>query len=161
MDRENFLSKSILEQIDYFNEKLRSGLSITKISKDIGISKSITEKFKKNGYVLQNGQLVYVNSNSLRNNKSNNENTSKEIEKEYIETTSSFIKEETSKVEAPKIKGRPKKANNSINRSISIDKDVWKNLRVYGIMNEIDVSEILEQLAIDFLKEHCYNISKK
>lgn len=62
MDREIFLNKSVIEQIEYFNSKLETGMSISKISKKIGISKSITEKFKKNGYTLKDNQLVYINT---------------------------------------------------------------------------------------------------
>lgn len=147
MNREHFLDKSIFEQISYFNEKLKTGMSISKISKEIGISKSITEKFKKNGYVLQDSQLVCVNPNSIPNNNSNNDERDNESNK-----TSSFISNEVENIEIPKAKGRPKKRKNSNTHTISMDNDVWKKIRVYGIMNDKDVSEILEQLTIKFLE---------
>lgn len=143
MNREKFLDKPLIEQIDYFNDKLKTGMSISKIAKEIGISKSITEKFKKNGYILQDSQFICANSNSFTNNVPKERN---------VEIKSLSIKEEPLNIEFPKLKGRPKKINNSSNHTISIDKDVWKKLRVYGIMNDKDVSEILEQLAIEFLK---------
>lgn len=50
MVREDFLNLNIDEQIDFFYSELRRGSSITKISKTLGISRSITSKFKKHGY---------------------------------------------------------------------------------------------------------------
>ncbi|MFQ9249275.1 MAG: hypothetical protein ACLR3R_18660 [Clostridium paraputrificum] len=58
MEREVFLNLSISEQVDYFNTKMENGLSLTKVAKEIGISKSISEKFKKHGYNLINGKLI-------------------------------------------------------------------------------------------------------
>ncbi len=130
MDREIFLSKSVIEQIQYFNSKLESGMSISKISKEIGISKSITEKFKKNGYILKNNQLVCIDSTkkiSSPNKTTSNKN--KEIQK-----------------------GRPPKNNNSSSHSIIMNNKLWKELRIYAIIHDTDVSLILEKLALDFLK---------
>lgn len=147
MDREIFLNKSVIEQIEYFNSKLETGMSISKISKEIGISKSITEKFKKNGYTLKDNQLVCINTSektSSPNKTTSNKN--KEIKKNNLEEVKKPIEKKVSK------KGRPPKNNNSSSHSIIMNNELWKELRIYAIKNDTDVSLILEKLALDFLK---------
>lgn len=147
MDREIFLNKSIIEQIEYFNSKLETGMSISKISKEIGISKSITEKFKKNGYTLKDNQLVCINTSektSSPNKTTSNKN--KEIKKNNLEEVEKPIEKKISK------RGRPPKNNNSSSHSIIMNNELWKELRIYAIKNDTDVSLILEKLALEFLK---------
>jgi transposase len=147
MDREIFLNKSVIEQIEYFNSKLETGMSISKISKEIGISKSITEKFKKNGYTLKDNQLVYINTSEKTS--SPNKTTSdknKEIKKNNLEEVEKPIEKKLSK------RGRPPKNNNSSSHSIIMNNELWKELRIYAIKNDTDVSLILEKLALEFLK---------
>jgi transposase len=147
MDREIFLNKSVIEQIEYFNSKLETGMSISKISKEIGISKSITEKFKKNGYTLKDNQLVCINTSektSSPNKTTSNKN--KEIKKNNLEEVKKPIEKKVSK------RGRPPKNNNSSSHSIIMNNELWKELRIYAIKNDTDVSLILEKLALDFLK---------
>lgn len=147
MDREIFLNKSVIEQIEYFNSKLETGMSISKISKEIGISKSITEKFKKNGYTLNDNQLVCINTSektSSPNKTTSNKN--KEIKKNNLEEVKKPIEKKVSK------RGRPPKNNNSSSHSIIMNNELWKELRIYAIKNDTDVSLILEKLALDFLK---------
>ena len=147
MDRDIFLNKSVIEQIEYFNSKLETGMSISKISKEIGISKSITEKFKKNGYTLKDNQLVCINTSektSSPNKTTSNKN--KEIKKNNLEEVKKPIEKKVSK------RGRPPKNNNSSSHSIIMNNELWKELRIYAIKNDTDVSLILEKLALDFLK---------
>ena len=142
MDREIFLNKSVIEQIEYFNSKLETGMSISKISKEIGISKSITEKFKKNGYTLKDNQLVCINTSektSSPNKTTSNKN--KEIKKNNLEEVKKPIEKKVSK------RGRPPKNNNSSSHSIIMNNELWKELRIYAIKNDTDVSLILEKLA--------------
>lgn len=151
MDREIFLSKSVIEQIQYFNSKLESGMSISKISKEIGISKSITEKFKKNGYILKNNQLVCIDSTkktSSPNKTTSNKN--KEIQRDNLEEVKKNIEKPLEKKVSKK--GRPPKNNNSSSHSIIMNNKLWKELRIYAIIHDTDVSLILEKLALDFLK---------
>lgn len=60
MDREQFLSLDISKQIEFFNAELMNGSSVNKISKSIGISRSISSKFKKHGYILKNNQFSSI-----------------------------------------------------------------------------------------------------
>lgn len=151
MDREIFLNKSVIEQIQYFNSKLESGMSISKISKEIGISKSITEKFKKNGYILKDNQLVCINTaeqTSSPNKTTSNKN--KEIQRDNLEEVKKNIKKPLEKKVSKR--GRPPKNNNSSSHTIIMNNKLWKELRIYAIINDTDVSLILEKLALDFLK---------
>lgn len=51
MDKKLFNSLTIIEQINYFNEKLKEGLNITEICSDINISyNTIRHRFSKNYY---------------------------------------------------------------------------------------------------------------
>lgn len=51
MDKKLFNSLTIIEQINYFNEKLKEGLNITEICSDINISyNTIRHRFSKNFY---------------------------------------------------------------------------------------------------------------
>ncbi|MDS1005253.1 hypothetical protein P9J83_17450 [Clostridium sporogenes] len=65
MIREDFLNLNIDKQIDFFNSELRRGSSITKISKTLGISRSITSKFKKHGYELKDNQFKIIESKEI------------------------------------------------------------------------------------------------
>ncbi|SHH43071.1 hypothetical protein [Tepidibacter thalassicus] len=47
MDRNEFNELDILNQIEYFNKKLKENLSISKICKNIGIARTtVTDRFK-------------------------------------------------------------------------------------------------------------------
>lgn len=119
MVREDFLNLNIDKQIDFFNYELRKGSSITKISKKLGISRSITSKFKKHGYILKDNQFKTIEP--------------KEICKDEIKV------------------GRPKKNNKSSKHTIIFNDNVWTDLRIKSIKEHTTASEILENLAINFL----------
>lgn len=52
MNKKLFNSLTIIEQINYFNEKLKNGLNITQICSEINISyNTIRDRFSKNFYV--------------------------------------------------------------------------------------------------------------
>ena len=60
MDKEQFNSLEIIEQINYINNKLSEGNTLTKLSKEIGIGRStITDRFNKVGYKYNNEVKQY------------------------------------------------------------------------------------------------------
>ncbi|MEJ8554627.1 hypothetical protein [Tepidibacter sp. Z1-5] len=60
MIKEEFDSLKIEEQITFINSKLKEGLSLTKLCKNIGIARStISGRFKRNGYNLDKNDNVY------------------------------------------------------------------------------------------------------
>ncbi|MGU9537449.1 hypothetical protein ACQX0N_00435 [Clostridium tepidum] len=60
MDREEFLNLTIDKQIEFFNSELINGKSVSKISKTLGISRGITSKFKRYGYVLKDNEFTTI-----------------------------------------------------------------------------------------------------
>ncbi|MBY6889753.1 hypothetical protein HYH68_18575 [Clostridium botulinum] len=60
MDREDFLNLTIDKQIEFFNSELLNGKSVSKISKNLGISRGITSKFKRYGYVLKDNEFITI-----------------------------------------------------------------------------------------------------
>lgn len=148
MTREEFLNKTILEQIKHYNKMLKNGMSITAISKDIGISKSITEKFKKKGYVFQDNQLTLIDGKTEPIIVLEKESNPKKTTLKDTSTNKGIVPERKPK------KGRPPKATLTTKHTISMNDEVWTKLRVFSIINKIDVSEILEKLTIEFLNKN-------
>lgn len=125
MDREDFFKLSLTEQIDFFNSRMNDGYSITKIANELGISKSISEKFKKNGYKLIENQ--FINSNKI-------ENQTKEHRA------------------VQKIgRGRPLRTDDNSKHTVIMNDKVWQELQIYAIRNKTTVSRLLEKLAKGFL----------
>ena len=70
MNKKLFNSLTIIEQINYFNERLKHGLNITQVCSEINISyNTIRDRFSKNFYVynklnkiLQNGARMKLAS---------------------------------------------------------------------------------------------------
>lgn len=115
MDRQSFLNLDIDKQIAFYNAELSKGKSFSKISKELGISKSISEKFKKHGYTVIDG-VLQLESKSIQEEK------------------------ETAPIQRS-------------SRTIVIDTDLWKQLKIYSVVHDTTISEILELQAINFLKK--------
>lgn len=153
MNREFFLDLSITEQIKFYNDGLSKGMSLSSISREIGISKSISEKFKKNGYVLVDNQLVKSNDITI------NETTATATKSDLVDTktvSSNIGNSNSNSSITPKKanKGRPKTQNDSKQHSIVIDNDLWKELRIYAIKNDTEASLVIEELVKNFLKNN-------
>lgn len=121
MDREEFLNLTIDKQIEFFNSELLNGKSISKIADNLDISRGITSKFKRYGYILKDNQFKNINH--------------KEIEMKV---------------------GRPKKNNDSDNKTkhtVIFNKKLWKDLKIRSIQEDRTASEILENLATEYLKK--------
>ncbi|MGL6119394.1 MAG: hypothetical protein ACRC0V_02710 [Fusobacteriaceae bacterium] len=125
MNREDFLKLNITEQVDFFNSKMKNGFSISKIANELGISKSISEKFKKNGYKLIENK--FINNNP--------------IEKQPKEQES--IKEI--------VRGRPSRTDENSKHTVIMNDEIWQELQIYAIRNKTTVSRLLENLAKGFL----------
>lgn len=60
MDRITLDKLKLIEQIEYFNNQLKEGMSLTKICDDIGITrKAIRVRFEKGGYVFNKDLNLY------------------------------------------------------------------------------------------------------
>lgn len=63
MNRTDFDGLKLVEQVEYFNNQLREGMSLTKICDDIGITrKAIRVRFGKAGYVFNKSLNLYEGS---------------------------------------------------------------------------------------------------
>ena len=133
MDKVTFLALSIAEQVEYYNKEMGQGKSFTAISKDIGISKSISEKFKHHGYKLEDGKL------------------------NFIGTEDKIINANKTKKKIPvEKKGNSKDTTTTAAReskTLVMDKDLWKRLKIYSIINDTTISEVVENLVRDFMKD--------
>lgn len=61
MNKEQFNSLDFMEKIEYLNNKLKKGQTVTRIREDIGIGeKSLQREIKANGYRYNNKEKQYV-----------------------------------------------------------------------------------------------------
>lgn len=66
MTKDQFNKLEKLEQVQYINDKLREGYSLTKISKELGIGRStITDRFKKINYTYSKENNSYIYNDSV------------------------------------------------------------------------------------------------
>lgn len=66
MTKDQFNKLEKLEQVQYINDKLKEGYSLTKISKELGIGRStITDRFKKINYTYSKENNSYIYNDSV------------------------------------------------------------------------------------------------
>lgn len=169
MNKKEFQDKTLINQVNYYNEKMKQGQSLSKISKEIGISKSISSKFKSHGYNLINGKLILSQIEGQENlfnitpQEKPNRNTLPVKEMQYIavnrEQPQKIIKHEvntnisalqTTTVAELK-KGRPTRPGR-LKTNITLDAKVKEELQIYCIKQRIALSDLLERLAVEFLQ---------
>lgn len=126
MDKVTFLALSISKQIDYYNKEISIGKIFTAISKEIEISKSISEKFKHHGYKLQDEKLNFIGTeDKIINSNKAKKKIPAEKKGKSKETTSIAVRE---------------------SKTLVMDKDLWKRLKIYSIINDITISDVVEIL---------------
>lgn len=133
-----FLSYSIEEQVIIINELMRTLGSLSKAAEEVGVSKSIGGKYKKYGYVLENGQYI------------KGENFNEEKVKKISPVAP--VDASSPKVEKNKLGRKPKEGNWS-KHNITIQDEVWQELQVYCIYNKTTISDLLNDLAKKFIKK--------
>ncbi|SHH55534.1 hypothetical protein [Tepidibacter thalassicus] len=76
MDRKEFDNLDTLEQVEYFNKKLKENLSISKICKNIGIARTtVTDRFKRAGFKFDKNKKCYKSITNELPQKSDKSNT--------------------------------------------------------------------------------------
>lgn len=66
MTKEKFNQLEKLEQVQYINNQLKEGYSLTKISKELGVGRStITDRFKKVNYSYSKDSNEYIYNDSV------------------------------------------------------------------------------------------------
>lgn len=149
MEKEEFKALSVKKQIDYINENFKNGKSLNETTKELGVSKSISEKFKKHGYVLKEvlGVKQYVEG---RMENPYEDPSLKQGNLFETAATTEKVKEVPLEKRNP---GRPAKQNLA-RHNITIDDTVWKKLAMYALLNDTTVSELLGKMAQRFLEEN-------
>jgi hypothetical protein len=172
MTKEEFQSMSLVKQVDYYNERMKQGQTMSKISSELGISKSISAKFLGHGYTLNKTDNQYVlqeveTLQTLLNEVKQPQEEHKTIERvnilpkeekdptKAIESTKTHDKieivKEVLKEEPKKAIGRPAKQGRE-KTNITLDSDIKQELQIYCIKNKVSLSDLLEKLAVGFLK---------
>lgn len=127
IDKVEFQSMKLADQITYYNTKMQQGLSMGKVSDKLGISKSIGSKFKSHGYVLDKALKQYILH-------------IKPVEVEVPETILELVIEP--------IKTAPQ---GKVNTNISLNIDLKRKLQIYGINNDKTLSDILNEAGEVYL----------
>lgn len=127
IDKVEFQSMKLADQITYYNTKMLQGLSMGKVSDKLGISKSIGSKFKSHGYVLDKALKQYILH-------------IKPVEVEVPETILELVIEP--------IKTAPQ---GKVNTNISLNIDLKRKLQIYGINNDKTLSDILNEAGEVYL----------
>lgn len=140
MTKDEFNNLEIIEQINYLNEHLKDGLTLTNICKSIGIARStVGGRMTKHGYILDKDLNQYIIDNKENNGRACNKLTvSDQLTKEN--TTSNF-KDEADK----NIKTDDKNSvvineltnSNPINNALMLDNTDSDNLTY--LLRNIDV----------------------
>jgi len=148
MDKAEFQALEIADQVKYIN----SVESLSKAGKQLGISKGIGDKFKKHGYILQNGKykLQQIAGQEIILNVKPSQKPRKEpIKKvEPVSDINTLPEEEAQK--PLKTLGRPPRKGRE-KTNITLDAEVKTELQIYCLRQRISLSDLLEQLAIEFL----------
>jgi hypothetical protein len=168
MTKEEFQSMSLVKQVDYYNERMKQGQTMSKISIKLGVSKSISAKFLSHGYTFNKTNNQYVlqeveTLQTLLNEVKEPQEEQKPIDSvivlpkedkkptKDIESTKTYDNIELIKEETKKGVGRPTKQRRE-KTNITLDSDIKQELQIYCIKNRTSLSDLLEGLAVGFLK---------
>jgi hypothetical protein len=152
MNKEEFQRMPLIDQVNYYNEKAELGQSLSKVSKDIGINKSISAKFKRNGYELIGKQLVLKKIEAQETFFKEPQRSQDKLNPiERINVLPEIEKKPMEVIEHIKM-GRPTKSNR-VKANITMDSDIKQELQIYCIRNKTTLSDLLENLAKEFIKK--------
>jgi predicted DNA-binding protein YlxM (UPF0122 family) len=161
MNRNEFRVMEVPEQVSYINKYMAEGKSLSAICKEIGMSKSISEKFKHYGYVLQDNQYILQQiegQESIFNEPKKvieQQNVKRDInvplkQNKALKTVTEGIKEVNRvKTGRPQIheKDESGKNINTHKLTIEIDKEVARALQHYKVDQEgFKINQFIEDL---------------
>ena len=134
MNSTEFKALTIEDQVNYINE----GESLSKVCKELKISKSISQKLKLKGYIVVNGKYTLTTP-------PNTSTQTQEVATDIISTP------KVKSVKKPII-GRPKRTTKFKKITTEIDFILYKQLKHYCIDNEINMNKYIEELLRKNLK---------
>lgn len=143
MNKEEFQKKPLPEQINYYNDKMSQGQSMSRISNEIGISKSISAKFKGHGYELIDNKYI------LQEPQSHQERPK---EKKAIIAPTKTPPPVVTGLEEVRANVLPQ-GRDRVNSNISLDVELKKQLQIHGIIHDKTLSDIINEASAIYLKK--------
>jgi len=137
MNKQEFQALKIEEQINFINKNLKLGISISRTCREIGISKSVANKYKSHNYIIVDNQYTLTPPSTSPNQQ--------EVATDIISTP------KVKSVKKPII-GRPKRTTKFKKITTEIDFILYKQLKHYCIDNEINMNKYIEELLRKNLK---------
>jgi len=159
MLKEEFLQLTISKQINHVNDIINKGGSLTSICKELGISKSISAKFKNHGYILKDKQYIL----ELKEGQETSFKEPIEI-KQKIDTITPGntinVMELQQELKEVNPVGRPKTRdkNKIVKLTIEMNKDIIKALKFMAIGEEVYINQYIEELLKKNIPEKYFNI---
>lgn len=135
MTGEEYKKLSIDKRVDFINSELEKGNSLSHIFKELGVSKSQSGIIKRNGYDFINNKYI------------------KNIEQQEEQINFPKVKEITFKKT-----GRPLSSIEKSSVTLNLNKKEYKVLQVYALLNNTNVSDIVNNFMHEFIKEKNLNL---
>jgi len=139
MDKSIFQKLSLESQVNYINERMKEGETLTNACLNIGMTKELSRKFQRSQYKLIEGQFIPPNPSTQTS----------EVATDIISTPK--VKSVKKPQNKPKI-GRPCKLVSTTKLTLEVDKSLHKKLKVYCAENELKMNEYITKLLLDNLK---------
>ena len=139
MDKSIFQKLSLESQVNYINERMKEGETLTNACLNIGMTKELSRKFQRSQYKLIEGQFIPPNPSTQTS----------EVATDIISTPK--VKSVKKPQNKPKI-GRPCKLVSTTKLTLEVDKSLHKKLKVYCAINELKMNEYITKLLLDNLK---------
>lgn len=142
MTKEIFQKLDLIPQVNYINKIIKEGGSLSGICKELKMGKSISSKFKDNGYKFLNKQYILTTGGKCPHEKP------QEARKEEIGPIT------------PRKVGRPPSVNRRevVKMTIDISKTTYKALKYMVIDKETTMTLYIEELLKANLNEKYFKI---
>ncbi|RXI70524.1 DNA-binding protein [Clostridium tetani] len=165
MNKKEFNRLNILEQVEYINNSLIDGSTVTKVCKDIGIARStVGGRFKKEGYCFNNSLNRYELENNILVLPSQKDNTINEdllelidMKPDLIELIKFYKKNEVAiDMEELNINNIPEELKDNIkNRSIKVYDAIYTAFdELCSSYSSIKKQDLLSLALFEFIQKY-------
>ncbi|BDR82584.1 DNA-binding protein [Clostridium tetani] len=165
MNKKEFNRLNILEQVEYINNSLIDGSTVTKVCRDIGIARStVGGRFKKEGYYFNNILNRYELENNILVLPSQKDNTINEdllelidMKPDLIELIKFYKKNEVAiDMEELNINNIPEELKDNIkNRSIKVYDAIYKLFdELCNSYSSIKKQDLLSLALYEFIEKY-------
>lgn len=177
MKKKEFQSMSLSKQVEFINDGMREGKSLTSICKEIGISKSIGGKFKKHHYVLEDNQYILKpiegQIDMLKEESQSTEKKVDEVKEVTVPIREPQSEEKPQKVETEQYKpqrvtepkavpkrGRPQRELKGRKHTVFVSDDTWKALQLQALNDNESVAAIVERALKNVIRKDTWELFK-